>query len=905
MEYRVDKCGLLIGLVDNQSEISSEKLFEEEFKKNIFSGYRDHIEEIGGEIDKELYKPVGYHLFGDCNMAVLSLIDDFAFPNRVLHTGHGYISESSEERKYTLQIVNGIHTWIEDSTEIPTLQEQALSTFLRTENAYPFIGIVSYKLNNGLLIGNGTGLLEILKRKLFGLKKSVGYSIELICIDCFSNDELTVVYFSTELSSISYFTNETRILKLRDLAEESDNDICELVDNIAGSSLLYESLKKKLSVKERLDIVKDAHIFSTSFSHLGYAMTLDDCLPVSDEKLIFQYHWDLKPGHYNDFKKEVVGEKLIFDTSAEERIMPGIDMMQLIVKDETFSDFRNKTKKLVSNKKIAQYIRKQRINVIFSKPGVAECINKPNHPELMKRLSECRFSHQELIELRKDLDACRVSKVLKERTLKMYGTFNDCITDLLFFNYFIELKGYLEGIRIRIHKYLDTVSENTSLEDFHVWLNRMIRNFEQAYYNRFHHSSRMRNISDFNLEYNGGIQQLISAYDTAYKAILKEWLGEESNYNCVYVSGYEKVSSDRDSLRINISHITYPELYAATVWKEALNFYWSASEYANPQSLNQVNVAQNKQLLSISDNIRMLKNKILYNKAYVPSSYVHTLMLNSTNELFIHYLMADVVVFKTGYMSDFNVFSFWYWHYFSQMSHFYTHEGDMQPEVFVKFLARWVFTRHFKMGKRENIQEDYVAFDPKLSELWHCYVYEVSTFIEILLEELERFDFLSHINAEAILMDYKHWGMEDFFGRELHSDEEQKMLEMFRRWNAELRKQEMAFQEGKVILLDRQETTDFSFIRNLMYNYLQSISGLNESEERKTIHVLERNKKGEILKRHQYCSILSDPLGGMFLVDNSKREDYFKLRSVFYKSLWGAGLQMKKDCLLPYFKNNM
>lgn len=44
-------------------------------------------------------------------------------------------------------------------------------------------------------------------------------------------------------------------------------------------------------------------------------------------------------------------------------------------------------------------------------------------------------------------------------------------------------------------------------------------------------------------------------------------------WNCVYVSGYERVSSDLDSLRINNFRITYPALYAATAWKEAINFY--------------------------------------------------------------------------------------------------------------------------------------------------------------------------------------------------------------------------------------------------------------------------------------------------------------------------------------------
>lgn len=33
MEYKVDTCGLVIGLLDNDSEISSMELFEKEFEK--------------------------------------------------------------------------------------------------------------------------------------------------------------------------------------------------------------------------------------------------------------------------------------------------------------------------------------------------------------------------------------------------------------------------------------------------------------------------------------------------------------------------------------------------------------------------------------------------------------------------------------------------------------------------------------------------------------------------------------------------------------------------------------------------------------------------------------------------------------------------------------------------------
>lgn len=902
MEYKVDTCGLVIGLIDNYSEISSKELFEKEFEKNIFAEYKKDVELYGGEIDKNLFRPAGYHLFGDCNMAILSLIDDFAFPNRVLHTGHGYSDDTESKRKYSLQIINGIHTWIDGAPELLSLKEQAQATFLRTEDRYPFIGIVNYKLNNGLLIGNGIELLELLKRKLYQLKKNVNYDIELICIDSFSNNELIVVYFAYNLSSISFFTNETRTLKLRDLAGNDNKDVTQ-IEELALHSLLFQSLGKQqeeLHEVYLLEQVKDAHIFATSFSHLGYDIQLSKCQMPNNEILSFQYQWDLKPGHYIDFKEVVINKKQIFTGNIEERIMPGTDMMQLIVKETTFQQFQDQLNRLTNEELLQKYIRKQRINVIFSKHGMnKELANTEEHPELMKRLRECGFSHDDLSRLRQDLDACRVSKVLKERTLKMFGTFNNGITDLLFFSYFIELKGYLEAIRKRISYYRKTISDNISLEDFHIWLNRMIRNFEQAYYNRFHHNSRMLNLADLNLEYNGGIQQLISAYDAAYKTILRKLINTEADDNCVYVSGYERVSSDKVSLRINISHITYPELYAATIWKEAINFYWDSDENNIPENIHQINIQTNKRLILDDDSIRMLKSRILYNKDYKPDSYVHTLMFDSVNEAFIHYLMADAFVFKIGYMGDFDIFTFWYWHYFLQMSHFYDYEGEMRPEAFVKFLIRWLFIKRLAQEAALDMPEEYIAFDPKVAELWHCYINEASSFIDVLLNELEKFDFMNHIDAEAAHLQFMELGFKDILEKELPNEEIIKLIEGYvHALNNTLEEYAISFKEGKVILLQKKEGSDFPFMRNLMFCYLQSIKGLN-APYNKYAHVLERDNKGKILQNEQYSSILADSLGGMFIYDGTKRGEYFRLRSIFYKSLWGAGSQIKKDYLKP------
>lgn len=910
MEYKEDTCGLVIGLLNNHSALSasSEKLFEEEFKQNIFSKYKKSVELYGGDIGDNLYQPAGYHLFGDCNMAVISLIDDFAFPNRVLHTEHGCSNNSESNTKYTLQIINGVHTWTKGACKFDSLEEKAKSTFLNEKkDKFPFIGIVNYKINNGLLIGNGAELLEILKRTLYQLKETVNYDIEMICIDSFSNNELVVIYFAHQLTSISSFTNETRILKLQDLIKE-DNEAQIQIDALAKNSLLFQSLNERGKEQEEkpdeaslLKQVKDAHIFSMSFSHLGYGMTLPKSALKDSEKLSFQFQWDLKPGHYIDFKEAIIHENKFFTfADIEERIMPGTDTMQLIVKNIVFENFLSIVNELEKKTQLLSYIRKQRINVIFNSHGMSrEQRNSDDHPELMKHLKKYGFSHSELKKLRVNLDTCRVSKVLKERTMKMYGTFNDGITDVLFFSYFIELKGYLEGIWERINNYGSIQTRKSSLEDFHTWLNLMIRNFEQAYYNRFHHSSRTLTISDFNLEYNGGIQQLISAYDTAYKIILRELVGDEANHNCVYVSGYERVSSDKDSLRINISHITYPELYAATVWKEAMNFYWDSREYTAPESLNQVNINANYHLMKDNESAGILKNRTLFNKGYQPESYVHNLMFNSINKDFIQYLIVDAFVYKIGYMGDFALFTYWNWHYFLQMSHFYNYEGEMQSEAFIKFLIRWLFIKRFAQDAASGTPEKYVAFEPKLAELWHCYIHEATTFMDVLLDELDKFDFITQIDAAAASWELQNMTrIKAESGKEFEENITSYIKEYIPQLSATLNEYTAAFEEGKIITIQRGSNTvsDFAFIRNLLFCYLQSVKKISESKNNHT-HLLERNNDGKILEREQYCSILADSLGGMFIYDGAKRGEYFRLRSVFYKSLWGAGFQIKKDSL--------
>lgn len=877
MCYKVDSCGLVIGLVDNQSGTKSKELFEKEFSKTIFRKYKKRIGDL--KSDKYLYKPKGYHLFGDYNMAILALIDDFAFPNRVFHAGHGY---GNNNEKYALQVISGISTeskYDGSNNGDNSLLKQAKSTFLNKDYKYPFIGITNYKINNGLLIGNGVEFLEMIKEHIqYLLKSNNVYHIDAICVDCFSNHELTIVYFSDSLQKIASFINITRALRLGNLISPSDT--------IAKNSLLYKYLTKPadINANKQIEKVKDSHIFATTFSHMGYEMSAE----IPKEQLTLRYHWDLKPGHYSDFTM-AIKDNDIFQIE-NEQIIPGSEMLEFS-QSETILSYSKKIEALSSCPEIKTYVRKQRIHVVFSESQIIEqSLTNEKHPELACYLTKCTFPKEALNLLRGKLDKCRVSKVLKERTLKMYETFNDGITDPLFFNYFIELKNYLQGIIDKIRLYTDDTEESVSLEDFHIWLDSMIRNFEQAYYNRFHQSSRMKNISDFNLEYNGGIQQIISAYDMTYKVIVENFVKEEeAQQNCVYVSGYERVSSDRNSLRINIFHITYPELYASTVWKEAVNFYWDSLKNRKTEGLHAFNIERNNDLLFHPDYSKILQSKVRGSEKFDPSSYAHRLLLSSINEDFIHYLLADAIVANNAYLGNYELFEYWYWTYFAQMSHFYNRKGEMDAEVFIKFLVRLLFIKRL-LSAEDKSTSDYSIFDSKLSELLFCHLQDVRSFADILFAELGRTDFSSYAEGTAAQSISREIGIHNL--DKMLDEDNKKLSDFLDKLIKDLESQRESFKQGTIVCFDEKTNSPYAFVRSLTHSYLHTVRELALRNHSK-IKILERDDQGKAVENPDYASIVSDPLGGIFMCNKEVRSEYFQRRSVFYKSLWGMSLKLK------------
>jgi hypothetical protein len=91
--------------------------------------------------------------------------------------------------------------------------------------------------------------------------------------------------------------------------------------------------------------------------------------------------------------------------------------------------------------------------------------------------------------------------------------------------------------------------------------------FELAWHNRFRVGWRLGDVSDFNLEYKGGIQQLASAFDGAYKSLSLALAG--TNRVIAIVTSDPEIVSTLYSVRLSYLDIYRPEFFAARAAHEA------------------------------------------------------------------------------------------------------------------------------------------------------------------------------------------------------------------------------------------------------------------------------------------------------------------------------------------------
>ena len=178
--YLTENYGLFIGFLS--MPLGKEKKFYEYEIVNLFKAYKRRIlSNIAApsadhhDFNQFLYKPKGYFLFGNLDLVVFSIVDDFSLATRSFHPFSKLILENLPKdeqeyraQNYTYHVISGIAPDLKYiDPEEPTLIEKAQATFLNSKkDQLPYLGITSIKLNNALLIGEGHLFVDLAIRAI-------------------------------------------------------------------------------------------------------------------------------------------------------------------------------------------------------------------------------------------------------------------------------------------------------------------------------------------------------------------------------------------------------------------------------------------------------------------------------------------------------------------------------------------------------------------------------------------------------------------------------------------------------------------------------------------------------------------------------------------------------------------
>lgn len=879
-----DTCGVLIGLASIPSDMNEIEFFDTHIKKELSEHYREEREKYMLKKKpyymKGIYEPWGYKTFGDNNLMFLSLFDDFAYPNRVFHPFHGSRNEGTEYRNYDYQLVVGLNIMTRKDNEAQNiLDEQTLKNRLCSEkiNIYPFACVTRMKINSALLSGTGLELIELIKNKLYKIAKDL--DIYTLILNGVGSDELIVINFTKKISQFMDIVCRYRNLQAKDLNWEE----CKRIRTVVTKTI------------ENYDW-ESAHLFTSTYSLSGYAINIDKqstSLELYNEDIYFTFSWDIKPGHILNFLNEYdenienlgIESKQKFWHASSSMWRCTIGLKELQQKQCNFFDVMDRLRNLDINK---IHTRKLHISILQENldenyiENIVNPIDINTHPCTKSIFPYYTFNSDFLMALRDNLNKSKISKVLKERVMKMYHNYNDCIQDPVFFTTFIGLKHFLVFFANTIQNYVkeDNTIQADELQD---WMDNSIRDFEQAYLNRFHQSSRTRTLSDFNLEWNGGIQQLISSMDFTYKMFMR-LCGAKLLNKFIYVTGYERVHVTDHSYKINMQHITYPELFVSTMWKEMFNFLMDMAT-----SKDQTGQIPFK--IYCSENfIHKLKEKIALHYLFNHANRVHQTFLHMLDKEYMVSIVADTMALYYGYRKDWSLFSCWYWRYLMQSSMYHNINGEINKERFILFFSRILFAKMIVDGQIDDIQ--FAPYDACIAEYWTKYFKDVSIIVKLLYNELIKKDFKDIVEDVTYKMlintfeDYKNYMDEKTANNEKSINKVKGIINIIDTDRSETQEQYIQYFKDKELPLELNDK-QYYYICSFLPAFLKYLKELDMKDcDGEVSHTLQRTKEGkpdlDINLAKYYSNILSDTLGGTFCIHSEVQGEYFAARSIFY-----------------------
>lgn len=767
-----------------------------------------------------------------------------------------------------------------------------------------------------MLIGSGGNLIDLVLNKIQSTLSVDNENLLTIIYHSLSWNEISVLIFGDNMQSISSKILQVRELNFGSLKENTENK--PFYDNVVEKCLMNKELKKS-DKNNNYDHFENSHLFVHTNSIFGYDSELlfsEDAKINLKQEINFIVRWDIKPGHLQAFRKDFPLGSAI--TSG--RITSGRADYAISIEDENaFEEYRNIILNSI-DKNIRKHIRK--VSTVPGFPSIdPDTIGKYFEVKdqflLHNYLDKYSFSLKQINEVRSVLKRLRFPVTLQDKISRMFVIYNDGIHDPILYGYFIELKQYLTTIYQWIIKSTQKNERKNSKDLIYKSVDSLVNKikpwvkiFEEAYKNRFGQSYIMNEITDFNLEFTGGIQQLISAYDGAYKSFTS-LLGNDSNRSIVYISGEPHIESDKYSVRLNYFHLFQPEFFAAAATHEAANFF---TERMSPSNKG----ASKKEHLNEIIKVYNILNKKLDMKT------------SSAFDAAAIYFIRDLATLYLAYNRNFELFFYWHWACFLQTGTVYDTWGNIDQKLFNEFITRMFFIDNYiNPGNsffKDQIFPPFTQYSLAIQKVWENAVIMLKPDLEKEFEKHKDYfnkiqGFLSFIILEEIGVSDKTnlSELQSFLSGELTTDYITKNYPEFNNINEShmdyeklifLRFEQVeklsnvlyeAFENASIYNIDNflkhpglpKEVLPSFCYHLLFFSYLKHTK---EKIAANSWSLLIRDiDSGQIIKNAYPTKLRIDPFGGIFSADVETRKSLLQARAIFLKTMWDFSMQIKSN----------
>ncbi len=843
----------IFSTIPNQRGIN----FEEDVEKSYFSDYK---EKFGA--DELLYNHLKFYMLGDYDVCYISLINNFKFSHRLFEPKSKV--DNTVYNAHSFQNFSGIAR--NRYADLKSIFKKEVDTF--------FIGVINLKLNNGLLIGNGLEFIDAVNDKI---KELLG-DTKFLLTQTFSWFELSLVVFINDPAELAEILSKIRMAEFKDL----DHDAFALSD-----SLYHDILKEELDILENISLFADTNTYFgfnakliTNKLESPYIKQFKEYIERNNIVLESEIEWQVKPGHILHLERLLKESSYLspyFNFDERKVVLGKCDYLLKEHSQDIMANFhllRHLNFYRKNNCSLYDHIRKVRTYIFLDGKNFGGEVKVRKFFCWDKALDKLAVKSKDFEDIDSRLKSLKISRQVRIKILKVFSNYNNGIQDPILFPYFLDFTIFIRNLVKHIINQTDVAKTGIfSLKEFETDLNENIKVFQEGYDVRFLNAYQFENISDFDLDFNSSIQQLLTSYGTLVHEYGKLFYQKTKvPYGPLIQLNNIDTTSNYRCINYSIHHLTSPEFVFSTLLKEVLNHFRLDND-------------------DLDAEFRKLDSHLTQILSQINESYLDDMMEHHLVDF--EYLIIDSIRFIVTFNCNFPLFEHWFWSYNFQNPSLFDTSGMFNEDHLRKELLRILLVK-----KMYGAEDHLICPIPELATYWERHFEAVDRTAEHLADELKKYEFLETINAvvSTYLDNYPESDKNS-----LAIVEYMDKMERLTVITDHIKKK----QRDKIELLIAESDSDNEVLNmeRLLFDTLNTQYELNN----KGVTLLKRNwESGVVLDK--YDRLNSDKLyaidqtGGVYFYDNEKVNLYFTNNAACLFSLIDFSLVKKKEFFLKQQK---